>query len=258
MKEADVDVDKLLNNLIALPERRMLLLALGRCLRPLTDEAVVTVLNLVYSKSLEDERYRRVHAVLVDPDALKDAVGEARSASIRRVAALMRATKVGRLFLDPAPHKNDPFFGYEKEEEVKMERLTLGERRAMSKSISRNVIDRLLADPDPMVVGNILDNPRVIEKDILKIASRRPASPKILKLLATHRVWSKRYAVIKALVFNPYTQPRITVVLMEMLTSKDVGNIVVDGNLHPEVIACAAEILRARKGGTISINEDVE
>lgn len=252
MKEDSVDVDRLLNNLVALPERRMLLLALVRYLKPLTDDAAASVLNRVYSKSLEDERYRRVYAVLVDPDALTDAIGARRSAAIRRAAAMQRATKVCRLFSNPSPHKKDPYFGYEKEEEVKMDHFTLGERRSMSKATSKNVIDRLLSDPDPMVIGNILDNPRVTEKDILKVASKRPASPKILRLLATHKVWSKRYAVIKALVLNPYTQPRISVVLMESLMIKDIEDIVGDGNLHPEVISCAVEILDARRRKTVT------
>jgi hypothetical protein len=99
--------------------------------------------------------------------------------------------------------------GYDKEEEARMELLTLGERRSRSKSNVKDSIDRLLSDPDPIVITNILNNPRVTEREVLKVASKRPNSPGILKLVATHRVWSKRYAVKKAVASNPYSSPRV-------------------------------------------------
>ena len=127
-----------------------------------------------------------------------------------------------------------------------MESTTLGERRSLSKLNLKDTIDRLLSDPDPMVIANILNNPRATEREILKIASKRPASPKILKLVATHRVWSKRYKIKLAIASNPYSPPRLSIALLDLLLTQDLSTIAADANIHPQVKLSAKDIIRER------------
>lgn len=128
-----------------------------------------------------------------------------------------------------------------------MELISLGERRALSKRPVKEVIDRLLSDPDLMVIGNILNNPRTTEKEVLKVASKRPNSPAILKLVAGHRKWSKRYDVMKAIALNPYTPPRVSVALLEGLMTQDLRAIADDKTLHPQVKEAAKDIVKERE-----------
>ena len=58
--------------------------------------------------------------------------------------------------------------------------LTLGERRTLARSADRNVLTRLLTDPDPGVISILLGNPKVLERDVLRIASGQPNLAEVL------------------------------------------------------------------------------
>lgn len=80
-----------------------------------------------------------------------------------------------------------------------------GVRTAQARGRDRMVLDRLLHDRDPRVVAALLDNPRVTERDVVRIAAMRPTLPEILEQVAAHARWGHRYRVRKALAFNPAT-----------------------------------------------------
>jgi hypothetical protein len=216
---------KLLKDLSSLPEDKMKMNLLGKRL-----------------KGLEPGE-----TLLVNPGGLREIIGEEKYRLTYHAAIDIGLEKVSRLFTDLPPHKRGPF-GYDKEEEAKMEFLTLGQRRAMAKGNVKDTLDRLLSDPDTMVIGNLLNNPRITETEVLKIASKRPNSPEILKLLSTHRKWSKRYPVIKAVVFNPYTPPRISMGLLEFLLTQELESVASDKTIHPQVRLSARDLLGERNG----------
>lgn len=99
--------------------------------------------------------------------------------------------------------------------------IPLGRRKAMARSGQIAVLERLLADTHPAVVGNLLANPRLTEREVVKLAARRPASPAILAAVAAHRTWIARYQVKKALAFNPDTPVSISVPLLKYLLRPD-------------------------------------
>lgn len=156
-------------------------------------------------------------------------------------------TKVSRLLTDLPPHRSAPF-GYDTEEDAKMELMTLGERRAMSKKWDKDTLDRLLSDPDPMVISNLLNNPRITESEIIKIASKRLNSKEILRLISIHKKWGSRYNIKKALVQNPYTPPRISIGIVEFLFLH-LEEVAEDTSLHPQVRGAAKTIIENREKG---------
>lgn len=246
MKDLEGFVGKVLRDLAALPEEAMRLSLLGRRLAALSAPDAALFIDSLYKKGPEDRPSRAALSVLVDPEGIKKILGEEKYARIYLASVEMNLTKVSRLFTDLPPHKKG-LSGYESEEDAKMEFITLGERRAMAKGLRKDSLLRLLSDPDPMVIGNLLNNPRITEKEVLRIASKRPASPRILRIIAGHRVWSKRYAVTKAIVLNPYTPPRISLALLEGLLTQDLEFIAKDGSLHPQVRLGAKELLEERR-----------
>lgn len=244
-KSIEAFVDKVIADISALPEKEMRLELLGKRLKRLSPVDAARFFDILYGKERSDRTAPIAKSVLVDPDGVKRILGTDRYRGIYMASLELGLHKVSRLFTDLPPHKKGAS-GYDEEEEAKMEFITLGERRSMSKGQVKDTLDRLLSDPDPIVIGNILDNPRITEREVLKIASKRPNSPKILKLLAGHRKWSKRYNVIKAVVLNPYAPPRISVALLEGLLTQDLKLVAEEKTIHPQVIISAREILRQR------------
>lgn len=249
MPDIEALAAKLLKDISALPEERMRLALLCRTLAALAPEDSARLLDAVYNRDIKDKQASIVRSLMVDDDAVQGLLGDTAYNSIYLAALRGGLTRISRLFTGYEPHKKG-VSGYEEEEFIRMEHLTLGERRALSKSQLKTRIDMLLSDPDPVVIGNLLDNPRITEAEVLKIASKRPNSGRILKLVALHPKWSKRYEVAKAVTLNPYTLPRVSIALIEKMLTQDLSAISEDGTIHPEVREIAKDLLlkRGKKG----------
>ncbi len=126
--------------------------------------------------------------------------------------------------------------------------ITLGERRSWARRPDRDLIDRLLLDPDPVVVGNLLQNPRIIERDVLRIVSRRPIGAEVLACVFHNPRWGRRPVVQQGLVLNPYTPILMAAGLVALLDLAQVREIASDPSAHPVVRARAEAALEWRQG----------
>lgn len=124
----------------------------------------------------------------------------------------------------------------------------VGVRRSWARGADRDRLDRLLHDRDWRVITLLLDNPRVIERDVVRIAAMRPTRPEVLELVATHRRWASRYVVRKALALNPSTPAPIVRRLLPTLMRQDLRAGLEAGGLDPELAAEARRLLAAGRG----------
>ncbi|MDF1564347.1 MAG: hypothetical protein P1V51_14955 [Deltaproteobacteria bacterium] len=112
---------------------------------------------------------------------------------------------------------------------------TLGFRKALARKADRPQLARLLTDPDPSVVHNLLAHPRLTETEVVGLAARRPARPEVLREIYRAPRWSTRRRVRRALANNPYTPTEIALKLVALLPLSDAKAIAADGNLHEAV-----------------------
>jgi hypothetical protein len=124
--------------------------------------------------------------------------------------------------------------------------LTLGERRALARRPSRAAFDKLLADPHPMVVQNLLQNPRLTEDDVVRMAARRPAYPDVIGAVARHPQWSQRVRVRMAIVQNPGSPAEIAVPMVRLLIRPELLQVVAAPDVPAVVRAAASEVLERR------------
>jgi len=124
--------------------------------------------------------------------------------------------------------------------------LTLGERRALARRPSRAAFDKLLRDPHPMVVENLLQNPMLTEEDVVRMVARRPAFPDVIGAVARHPLWSQRARVRMAIVQSPGAPPEITVPLVRLLIRPELEQIVAAPDVPAVVRAAASELLERR------------
>jgi hypothetical protein len=99
--------------------------------------------------------------------------------------------------------------------------LTLGHRKWMARSTQREVLEKLLRDPEPDVAPILLQNPRLVERDVVLLAARRPTSPELQWQTFSARRWIARYDVKRALVLNPDTPTELAIRLMGFLNARD-------------------------------------
>jgi hypothetical protein len=120
--------------------------------------------------------------------------------------------------------------------------LTLGERKSMARGGRRDVLVHLLKDADAQVIRVLLDNPRVVEADVVAVASRRPTRGELLRVVFESR-WVARYHIKRALVLNPYFPTDLGVALLPTLQSADLRVVADDPHLPEAVRAQARSLL---------------
>ncbi len=115
--------------------------------------------------------------------------------------------------------------------------LSAGERTAKARRFDRMTLDRLMHDRDPRIIRALLDNPRLVERDVVRIAAMRPTLGEILELIASHPRWSPAYRVRKALAFNPHTPSALARQLLPTLLRQDLVDLQGSKILGPDLQA---------------------
>lgn len=103
--------------------------------------------------------------------------------------------------------------------------LPLGTRKWKARLHDRNLLARLVHDPDPAVVAILLQNPKVTEANVLRLASARPTKPEILLSVVQSARWLPRAEVIQALVQNPCTPLPARVALLPLLNRAELARL---------------------------------
>jgi hypothetical protein len=131
-----------------------------------------------------------------------------------------------------------------------IERLSLGHRKTAARGVRGPTLDRILQDPDPRVVEELLRNPRLRESEVLAIAARRPSLERVFWSLARCERWIQRPAVRRAVALNPYAPPRLAAAVVVTLGERDLLDIAGEAGLHPAVRDAALLVTEWRRRET--------
>jgi len=118
------------------------------------------------------------------------------------------------------------------EPDPRMAEVPLGTRKQLARKPDRAVVERLIKDPEPSVIRQLLLNSKLTEGDVLQIVSQRPAVPEVLREVWTAERWARRYRIKLALCRNPYTPGDVGLRILPMLRLGDLRDIWQDPTLH--------------------------
>jgi hypothetical protein len=119
---------------------------------------------------------------------------------------------------------------------------TLGERKALAMTRDRDLLDRLLFDRHPQVIRILLTNPRLTERDVVRLAAMRPVGTAVLEEIVRQPKWLVRYRVKLALVSNPYTPTNLALSLVGYLNKPDLRQVADNSTLAEAVRARAKDL----------------
>jgi hypothetical protein len=186
-----------------------------------------------------------VGQALVDPG---EALPYAWRAEVYEVATGRGATEVAALLLAPPPRR--AFQEPRDKADPHLAHLTLGHKKAIARAQrDPDLLARLAAEGDPVVVRELLRNAQLTEPFVVRIASRRPCRPETLRCIFDARRWRTRTPVALALVRNPYSETELALKLLPSLATGELRDVARDGVLHPLVRAVAGRIVEERGGG---------
>ena len=99
--------------------------------------------------------------------------------------------------------------------------LRLGEKVALARIATPPLIQALLAESEPKVLGALLDNPRMREADLLQALRRPDVSPSLIAAVADSPRWAEKYFVRLELVLQPRTPLPIAMLQLSSLVKRD-------------------------------------
>lgn len=185
-------------------------------------------------------------AVLVAAVVLAGDAGGGLVAALRRRAEAAHHLALGRLLRRGAPQhalegveERVPDYGAGRE-------LTVGERRSLARRPSRRAFEKLVLDPHPLVVRQLLGNPRLTENDVLRLAARRPARVEALRVLAEFPRWLSRRRVRMSLLHNPGCPTPIALPLVAVCTRAELRELTESTESQLVIRATARELLERR------------
>lgn len=236
--------DRLISDLVNTKERKIRSAILAERLNRLKIQTIVMVIDEICRKAEQKTPgYQEALLSLIDIPAMTGVLGFTKMSEVYLSSKKTGYERVTRLLSNPPPRKKR-YSEYDFAEGQVLDHITLGMKRSIAKGISKDTLDRLVYDPDPHVTKNLLNNPRVTERDVLKMASKRPNSGEVLTEVFNNKKWIGMYSIKRALVKNPYTPTGLALGLVSFMLIQDIKEISKDGTIHPAIRGAADEILR--------------
>jgi hypothetical protein len=222
--EADTLIRLLASRLRAVCDLRMRRAVLRAFVEETDDAALLAVLARLIAGAREGrDTHRDVLGEFALDGHLLTGLPYDRITDLYEIGHAAKLARVAGLFLGDR-HRANPTATEAQHENEHLDRPS-GVRRSLARGRDRYLLDRVLHDRDPGVIRNLLDNPRLVERDVVRVAAMRPTRPEILRSVADHPRWSARYAGRLALGCNPYTPVPIAIRLVSTLLKQDLGDL---------------------------------
>jgi hypothetical protein len=230
-------------------DRQQRTYALGKKLRRLSPEVIVEIYRLALQGArLKRPLYQDGLRVLSDLRRLTPLLGLEKMSEVYTLARRRDYQDVVRLMgRFPAQRRAGDSAEDEPVEDPVLKEITLGQRKSMARTRDRDLIARLCHDQNPAVIHNLLENPHLTVKEVIRVASKRPTNAQVLWVVYRNLRWISYYSVKKALVNNPYTPPQISLSLMHFLLEQDLEDVAESDILHPRLQESALDILAERR-----------
>jgi len=237
-------VDRLKRVLLSLPELGLRTGWLRDYLATTADAERATVLNaLCEDNERADPQAREAMLVVAlhlaavgECDLVDQLRAQADARHLLSLARLVRRAPPPVVVERPARELPIPDYGTGRE-------LTVGERKSLARSPNRRAFDKLLKDPHPLVIRQLLENPRLTEDDVVRMVTRRPARLEVLEAVAQHSRWLSRPRVRSSMLFNPGTPPAIAMPLLAVCTRNELVELLHHSEASPVLRSAALELL---------------
>lgn len=175
-------------------------------------------------------------ASLGECDLVESLRAQADARHLLSLSRLVRRAPPPALHDRPAHELPVPDYGRGRE-------LTVGERKSLARSPSRRAFDKLLRDPHPLVIRQLLENPRLTEDDVVRMTARRPARLEVLEAIARHGRWLSRPRVRLSMLFNPGAPSVISMPLLALCTRSELAELLQHSEASAVLRRAALELL---------------
>lgn len=242
-----MDASRLKRILLSLPDPELRLGWLEAEIEGLGRATTATVLNAVMEESEAADPDARealltIAMLLVDSEngTLVEALRqEAQTQGLFSLERLVRRAPAPNVHAAAIEELRIPDYGTGRE-------LSLGERKSLARRPDRGAFQKLCLDPHPLVIRQLLENPKMVEEDAIRIATLRPARPAALRELTRSHRWMVRPRVRMAILFNPGSPPELAMPLLGLCNREELRDLLKSTETSLVLRGTAQELLARR------------
>jgi hypothetical protein len=127
-------------------------------------------------------------------------------------------------------------------------KMTMKDRVKLAMKGDREARTILIRDPNRIVSSAVVNNPKITEQEIEKIAAMRTVPDDVLRQIATSRKWARNYMIAHNLARNPRTPIGNVFTILSRLQLRDLSAITKNRNVPDAVRKQALRLVQARAG----------
>ncbi len=127
-------------------------------------------------------------------------------------------------------------------------KMGMKDRVKMAMKGDREARNILIRDPNRIVAQAVVNNPRITEQEMEKIAAMRSVTEDILRQIANNRQWARSYSIVHNLARNPRTPIANVLTILSRLQLRDLAALSKNKNVSDAVRRQALRLSQARTG----------
>lgn len=127
-------------------------------------------------------------------------------------------------------------------------RMNMKDRMKLAMKGDREARTLLIRDPNRVVAKAVIENPRITEQEVEKIAAMRSVPDEILRHIANNRNWARNYPIMHNLARNPRTPLQQVYSILARLQLRDLQAISKNRNVSEAVRKQAVRLVSTRSG----------
>jgi hypothetical protein len=119
--------------------------------------------------------------------------------------------------------------------------LELGEKISLARTAPTGLVPQLSGENEPRVVGALLNNPRLVEMDVIGLIRRDDTKGEVLRVVAQSERWTNRPAIRIGLITHPHTPVHTALRLLDRLSRPEMRTLLAKRQALPRVVLLACE-----------------
>lgn len=127
-------------------------------------------------------------------------------------------------------------------------RMGMKDRVKLAAKGDREARNILVRDPNRIVAQAVVQNARITEQEVEKIASMRSVPEDVLRQIAINRNWARNYQIMHKLAQNPRTPISNVMTILTRLQLRDLQAMMKNRNISDAVRKQALRLVTARQG----------
>ncbi len=127
-------------------------------------------------------------------------------------------------------------------------KLGMKDRMKLAMKGDREARNILIRDPNRIVAQAVINNAKITENEVEKIAAMRTVPEDVLRLIAINRAWARNYMIMHKLALNPRTPIGSAFTILTRLQLRDLSAIAKNRNVSDAVRKQALRLATARTG----------